>query len=98
MPQEEDDEEVQKLKVCIELKGLRLSKPSSASPDRPEVKEDRAWPPEVKEDRAWPHQLRPSEPDVKAVTQRAEIDRSWANARIANTENKQGRVDFLVAG
>ena len=87
MPGEEDDEEVQKLKVCIELKGLRLSKPSATSPDRPEVKEDRAW----------PHQLRPSEPDVKAVTQRAEINRSWANARIANTENKQGRVDFLVA-
>ncbi|XP_046902238.1 LOW QUALITY PROTEIN: BCL-6 corepressor-like [Hypomesus transpacificus] len=79
VPGEEDDEEVQKLKVCIELKGLRLSKPSATSPDRPEVKEDRAW----------PHQLRPSEPDVKAVTQRAEINRSWANARIANTENKQ---------
>ncbi|XP_045062401.1 BCL-6 corepressor-like [Coregonus clupeaformis] len=37
-----DDEEVRKLKVCIELKGLCLRKPTAHSPERPEVKEERS--------------------------------------------------------
>ncbi|KAG7270251.1 hypothetical protein CRUP_031953, partial [Coryphaenoides rupestris] len=54
----EEDEDVRKLKVCIELKGLRLSKTAAAavgpapaatvgvaaSPDRPGIKQERPWP------------------------------------------------------
>ncbi|XP_077583746.1 BCL-6 corepressor isoform X2 [Stigmatopora nigra] len=56
---EDDDEEVRKLKVRIELKGLRLSKPAQGgvSPERPHIKQEPAWPrslaPGPDADRKW---------------------------------------------
>uniref|UniRef100_A0A3P8VFC5 BCL6 corepressor n=1 Tax=Cynoglossus semilaevis TaxID=244447 RepID=A0A3P8VFC5_CYNSE len=65
---EDEDDEVRKLKVCIELKGLRLSKPSSgaASPDRSHIKQERMW------------------PQSRLVAQRAEINRKWVSEKLLN--------------
>ncbi|XP_054642624.1 BCL-6 corepressor isoform X2 [Dunckerocampus dactyliophorus] len=70
-PDEEDDE-VRKLKVCIELKGLRLSKPTqggAASPDLPFIKQELPWP--------QPRQLGPAQRDERAAEQRADVNRKW---------------------
>ncbi|XP_057709444.1 BCL-6 corepressor isoform X1 [Corythoichthys intestinalis] len=68
---DEDDEEVRKLKVCIELKGLRLSKPAQggASPDRPPIKQEQPW----------SRLLGPAQ-----TQQRADINRKWGCERLLN--------------
>ncbi|KAM9851218.1 BCL-6 corepressor [Aulostomus maculatus] len=85
----DDDDEVRKLKVCIELKGLRLSKPATgaASPDCPQIKQERPWPQprlvapalNLRE-----HKIRPGEPDDRASAQRAEINRKWGCEKLLN--------------
>ncbi|XP_030199342.1 BCL-6 corepressor isoform X1 [Gadus morhua] len=93
--EEEEDEDVRKLKVCIELKGLRLSKPNAlgaASPDRPDIKQERAWPQPHPHPRMsgqapspWERRARPGGPEDKAAAaaaaQRAEIHRKWGCER-----------------
>ncbi|XP_067460092.1 BCL-6 corepressor isoform X2 [Thunnus thynnus] len=86
---EEDDDEVRKLKVRIELKGLRLSKPAAgaASPDCSQIKQERAWPQPrmvaptqgVRE-----RKIRPGEPEDRASAQRAEINRKWGCEKLLN--------------
>ncbi|XP_038576843.1 BCL-6 corepressor isoform X1 [Micropterus salmoides] len=86
---EEDDDEVRKLKVCIELKGLRLSKPSAgtASPDVSQIKQERAWPqPRLVAPAQNPRErkIRASEPEDRAAVQRAEINRKWGCEKLLN--------------
>ncbi|XP_061697645.1 BCL-6 corepressor isoform X2 [Syngnathoides biaculeatus] len=77
---DEDDDEVRKLKVCIELKGLRLSKPAQGggSPERPQIKQEQPW----------PHFLGPPqtqrERDERALAQRADVNRKWGCERLLN--------------
>ncbi|XP_029386208.1 BCL-6 corepressor isoform X2 [Echeneis naucrates] len=88
--EEDDDEEVRKLKVCIELKGLRLSKPTAgnASPDASQIKQERVWP----QPRLMPpaqsireRKIRAGEPeDRAAAAQRAEINRKWGCEKLLN--------------
>ncbi|KAM7407135.1 hypothetical protein PAMA_003053 [Pampus argenteus] len=88
-PDEDDDDEVRKLKVCIELKGLRLSKPAAgaASPDCSQIKQERPWPQPrlvgpgqgVRE-----RKFRPGEPEDRASAQRAEINRKWGCEKLLN--------------
>ncbi|XP_041663758.1 BCL-6 corepressor isoform X2 [Cheilinus undulatus] len=87
--EEDDDDEVRKLKVCIELKGLRLSKPATgaASPDRFHIKQERPWP----QNRLGPptqntreRKIRASEADDRAGAQRAEINRKWGCDKLLN--------------
>ncbi|KAM9484441.1 BCL-6 corepressor-like [Salvelinus alpinus] len=108
--EDDDDEEVRKLKVCIELKGLRLRKPTSSSPERPEVKEERTWsshhspsflprtrPPTP----TWSPAHAPPprdrkfkvDPEVKPLSQKPEITKSWAREMLANGDAK--RVGLL---
>lgn len=91
-PEDDDDDEVRKLKVCIELKGLRLSKPAAgaASPDGPLIKQERAWalprlaaPFQSQRDR----KIRPGEPDA-AAAHRAEINRKWGCEKLLNGKNE----------
>ncbi|XP_051815114.1 BCL-6 corepressor isoform X3 [Acanthochromis polyacanthus] len=84
---EDEDDEVRKLKVCIELKGLRLSKPAAGatSPDGTQIKQERLWPqPRL----ANPAQgardgrkVRLSEPEDRAA---AQINRKWACEKLLN--------------
>lgn len=91
--EDEDDDEVRKLKVCIELKGLRLSKPAAgaASPDASQTKQERAWP---QAQLAAPIQslrerkIRAGEPEDRAATQRADINRKWGCEKLLNGENE----------
>ncbi|XP_060909237.1 BCL-6 corepressor isoform X1 [Labrus mixtus] len=86
---DEDDDEVRKLKVCIELKGLRLSKPAAgaASPDRFHIKQERPWPqprlvPPTQNVRE--RKIRASEAEDRAAAQRAEINRKWGCDKLLN--------------
>ncbi|XP_064873447.1 LOW QUALITY PROTEIN: BCL-6 corepressor-like [Oncorhynchus nerka] len=108
--EEDDDEEVRKLKVCIELKGLRLRKPTSSSPERPEVKEERTWsshhspsflPRTLPPTPTWSPAHAPPPRDrkfkvdleVKPLSQKPEITKSWAREMLANGDAK--RVGLL---
>ncbi|XP_036815437.1 BCL-6 corepressor isoform X4 [Oncorhynchus mykiss] len=107
---DDDDEEVRKLKVCIELKGLRLRKPTSSSPERPEVKEERTWlshhspsflPRTLPPTPTWNPAHAPPPRDrkfkvdseVKPLSQKPEITKSWAREMLANGDAK--RVGLL---
>ncbi|KAF3694667.1 BCL-6 corepressor [Channa argus] len=88
-PNEDDDDEVRKLKVCIELKGLRLSKPTTgtALPEGSQIKQERVWAqarfittPQSLQER----KIRPSEAEERAAAQRAEINRKWGCEKILN--------------
>ncbi|XP_056283662.1 BCL-6 corepressor isoform X2 [Pseudoliparis swirei] len=86
---EDDDDEVRKLKVCIELKGLRLSKPAAgaASPDGPLIKQERAWPQPrlVAPVQSQRKIIRPAElEDRAAAAHRAEINRKWGCEKLLN--------------
>lgn len=83
---EDDDEEVRKLKVCIELKGLRLSKPAAGatSPDGTQIKQERPWPqPRLVNpiQSIRDRKIRPSEPEDRAT---AQINRKWACEKLLN--------------
>ncbi|XP_037645184.1 BCL-6 corepressor isoform X2 [Sebastes umbrosus] len=88
-PDEDDDDEVRKLKVCIELKGLRLSKPAAgaASPDGPLIKQERVWPQPrlvVPAQSIRERKIRPFEPEDRATAHRAEINRKWGCEKLLN--------------
>ncbi|GLD71605.1 BCL-6 corepressor isoform X1 [Lates japonicus] len=88
-PDEDDDDEVRKLKVCIELKGLRLSKPATgaASPDRSQIKQERVWPQPRLVSPAQSlreRKIRAGEPEERAAAQRAEINRKWGCEKLLN--------------
>lgn len=96
-PVEDDDEEVRKLKVCIELKGLRLSKPAagSASPEGSQNKQERAWsqfnlvaPGQSLRD----HKIRASEADDRAAAQKADINRKWGCEKLLNGKNEPAAI------
>ena len=103
--EEEEDEDVRKLKVCIELKGLRLSKPNAlgaASPDRPDIKQERAWPQPHPHPRMsgqapspWERRARPGGPEDKAAAaaaaQRAEFHRKWGCERSSYGKGERER-------
>ncbi|XP_051939122.1 BCL-6 corepressor isoform X2 [Hippocampus zosterae] len=78
--EDEEDDEVRKLKVCIELKGLRLSKPTQggASPDRPPIKQEQPW------SRLLGPTQTQRERDERALAQRADINRKWGCERLLN--------------
>ncbi|CAL9690381.1 unnamed protein product [Knipowitschia caucasica] len=76
----DDDDEVHKLKVCIELKGLRLSKPTTGapSPDRPPIKHERVWhQSRVMSSSQSAHKFRSNDAEDRLAAQRAEINRKW---------------------
>ncbi|KAF7215502.1 BCL-6 corepressor isoform X1 [Nothobranchius furzeri] len=89
-PSEDDDEEVRKLKVCIELKGLRLSKPAvgaATSPDGSQVKLERAWsqprvlnPAQGQRER----KIRPSDAEERTAAHRNDINRKWCCEKLLN--------------
>lgn len=89
-PDEDDDEEVRKLKVCIELKGLRLSKPAAgaaASPDGSQVKLEQVWsqprlPNPALNQRE--RKLRPSDAEDRAAAHRHDINRKWGCEKLPN--------------
>ncbi|XP_070693877.1 BCL-6 corepressor isoform X2 [Pempheris klunzingeri] len=86
---DEDDDEVRKLKVCIELKGLRLSKPAAgaASPDGCQIKQERAWPQArlvTPAQSLRERKIRAGEPEDRAAVQRAEINRKWGCEKLLN--------------
>ncbi|XP_034741921.1 BCL-6 corepressor [Etheostoma cragini] len=86
---DEDDDEVRKLKVCIELKGLRLSKPAAgaASPDASLIKQERAWPQPrlvAPVQSLRERKIRPGEPEDRAAAHRAEINRKWGCEKLLN--------------
>ncbi|XP_071334730.1 BCL-6 corepressor isoform X1 [Trachinotus anak] len=86
---DDDDEEVRKLKVCIELKGLRLSKPATgtASPDGSQIKQERLWPQPrlvAPVQSLRERKIRASEPEERAAAQRAEINRKWGCEKLLN--------------
>ncbi|XP_035532221.1 BCL-6 corepressor [Morone saxatilis] len=88
-PDEDDDDEVRKLKVCIELKGLRLSKPAAgaASPDGSQIKQERAWPQSrlvAPAQSLRERKIRAGEPEERAAVQRAEINRKWGCEKLLN--------------
>ncbi|XP_036964750.1 BCL-6 corepressor isoform X1 [Acanthopagrus latus] len=90
-PDEDDDDEVRKLKVCIELKGLRLSKPAAgaASPDGSQVKQERPWPqPQPRlvasAQSLRDRKIRANEPEDRAAAQRADINRKWGCEKLLN--------------
>lgn len=96
-PVEDDDEEVRKLKVCIELKGLRLSKPAAgaASPERSLNKQERAWsqfnvvaPGQSLRD----HKIRPCEADDRAAVQKSDINRKWGCEKLLNGKNEPAAI------
>lgn len=85
--EDDDDDEVRKLKVCIELKGLRLSKPTTGtpSPDRPQVKQERVWHQNrVVSSAQSAHKFRPSDTEDRLAAQRAEINRKWGCDKLLN--------------
>ncbi|XP_058510844.1 BCL-6 corepressor isoform X1 [Solea solea] len=88
-PDEDEDEEVRKLKVCIELKGLRLSKQATgaASPDGSHIKLERGWPQPrlvAQAQSIRERNIRPGEPEERAAAQRAEINRKWGCEKLLN--------------
>lgn len=96
-PVEDEDDEVRKLKVCIELKGLRLSKPAAgaASPEGPQSKQERAWsqlalvaPGQSLRD----HKTRAGESDDRAAAQRADINRKWGCEKLLNGKNEPAAI------
>lgn len=85
---------MRKLKVCIELKGLRLSKPAA---DIPQIKQERSWPPQPRPvaPALCPRErkFRPGEPDDRAAAaQRTEINRKWGCEKLPN-----GKSEWQVA-
>lgn len=111
---DDDDEEVRKLKVCIELKGLRLRKPTSSSPERPEVKEERTWsshhspsflPRTLPPTPTWSPAHAPPprdrkfkvDPEVKPLSQKPEITKSWAREMLANGDAKRGSLSVRLS-
>lgn len=94
---DDDDEEVRKLKVCIELKGLRLSKPAAgaASPDGSQIKQERAWPqPRLVSPTQGlrERKIRPSEHEDRAAAQRSEINRKWGCEKLPNGKSEPPAV------
>lgn len=96
---DEDDDEVRKLKVCIELKGLRLSKAAAAagalSPDGTQIKQERAWPHPRSVASAQSlreRKIRAGEPEDRATAQRAEINRKWGCEKLLNGKSEQPAV------
>lgn len=89
-PGDDDDDEVHKLKVCIELKGLRLSKPTTGavSPDRAQgIKQERVWPQSrliSPAQSAHERKFKSSEPEDRVAAQRAEINRKWGCEKLLN--------------
>lgn len=100
-PDEDDDDEVRKLKVCIELKGLRLSKPAAgaASPDGSQVKQERPWPQPQPQPRLVAsaqslrdRKIRANEPEDRAAAQRADINRKWGCEKLLNGKDEPPAV------
>lgn len=98
-PDEDDDDEVRKLKVCIELKGLRLSKPAAgaASPDGSQVKQERPWPqPQPRlvasAQSLRDRKIRANEPEDRAAAQRADINRKWGCEKLLNGKDEPPAV------
>ncbi|KAG7238853.1 hypothetical protein INR49_030397 [Caranx melampygus] len=94
---EEDDDEVRKLKVCIELKGLRLSKPATGtpSPDGSQIKQERVWPQPrlvAPAQGLRERKIRAGEPEDRVAAQRAEINRKWGCEKLLNAGLQQGSV------
>lgn len=88
-PEEDEDDEVRKLKVCIELKGLRLSKPAggAVSPDRLHIKQERPWPQPrlvLPTQNVRERKIRAGEAEDRAAAQRAEINRKWGCDKLLN--------------
>lgn len=83
-PDEDDDDEVRKLKVCIELKGLRLSKPAATSAEDSLAKQERVWPqPHLVAQSIRDRKIRAGEPEDKA-----DINRKWACDKLVNGKNE----------
>lgn len=102
-PDEDEDDEVRKLKVCIELKGLRLSKPAAgaSSPDSPQIKQERPW---QQQPRLVPpaqsireRKLRPGEPEERAAAHRADINRKWVCEKLLNGKNELAAAQTAAA-
>lgn len=96
-PDEDDDDEVRKLKVCIELKGLRLSKPAAGttSPDVTQIKQERAWPQPrlvAPAQSLRERKIRAGEPEDRAAAQRAEINRKWGCEKLLNGKTEPPAV------
>lgn len=96
-PNEDEDDEVRKLKVCIELKGLRLSKPTTGatSPDRSQIKQERVWPQSrlvTSAQSLQERKIRAGELEDRAAAQRAEINRKWGCEKILNGKNEPAAV------
>lgn len=93
---DDDDDEVRKLKVCIELKGLRLSKPTTgaASPDRSQMKQEKAWPQPrlVSAQNLRERKIKAGESEDRAAAQRAEINRKWGCEKLLNGKNEPPAV------
>lgn len=90
---DDDDEEVRKLKVCIELTGLRLSKPAAGatSPDRFQIKQEKAWPqPRLVTPAQTPRERKVRAGELEA--QRAEINRKWGCEKLLNGKNEPPAV------
>lgn len=92
-PDEDDDDEVRKLKVCIELKGLRLSKPAAgaASPEGSLTKQERAWPQArliVPAQSLRDRKIRAGEPEDRAALHKADINRKWGCEKLLNGKNE----------
>lgn len=97
VPDEDDDDEVRKLKVCIELKGLRLSKPAggAASPDGSLIKQERPWPQPrlmAPAQSLRERKIRAGEPEDRAAAQRADINRKWGCEKLLNGKNEAAAV------
>ena len=96
-PDEDDDDEVRKLKVCIELKGLRLSKPAAgaASPDGSHIKQEKAWPQPrlvAPAQSLRDRKIRAGEPEDRAAVQRADINRKWGCEKLLNGKTEPPAV------
>lgn len=92
-PSEDEDDEVRKLKVCIELKGLRLSKPTAgaASPEGAHIKQERGWPQArllTTTQSLQEHKIRAGELEDRAAAQRAELNRKLGFEKILNGKNE----------
>nr|XP_046259763.1 BCL-6 corepressor isoform X2 [Scatophagus argus] len=88
-PDEDEDDEVRKLKVCIELKGLRLSKPAAGavSPEESQNKQERAWPQSrllTPAQSIRDRKIRAGEAEDRAAAQRADINRKWGCEKLLN--------------
>lgn len=88
---------MRKLKVCIELKGLRLSKPAAgaASPDGCQIKQERVWPQPrlvAPAQSLRERKIRAGEPEDRAAVQRAEINRKWGCEKLLNGKNEPPAV------